>query len=310
MEACQPRPDGLAYVCQPCTVIHGISNFLQQAGKSGILSEANQNSSVSSLARSIGQQLERAGFLQEMPSIITAAQLLRQLQDKPELVAAALADPLFEFGARDASAAGWQLTNIHIHLQQLFGVQIKLGSLWPQGELEATIWPALVSPVMQLILGVLQHVSLCLTQLPDGAQEPPKALFTLLAQATYVADYPATAVTVAMLSPHGHLQQHRQGRQQQQTREGIRQELVHSPYSCQALCLLMVTSAYGMVQHQKATGALPRSGTGGNSSSGGGTNTASWAARSRRADNDAAATAATPSMEEPPDALISFSNSW
>jgi hypothetical protein len=290
-----------------------------EAQESGIIAKEGSNA-VNSLARSVGQQLERSGLLQRLPNAITAAaQQLQQLQDRPELITAGLKDSPAGGLSLEVPAATSQLTSTHMHLQQLLSMLLTLQSLWPQGELEVRIWPALAPSLMQLHVGVLQHVSVCLDQL-SGDQEPPVLLLGLLAQAIVVADCVAMPAALQVLGPDMNPdnlrpQQQQGGRQQQQqqqqTLQGIRQELLQSPCACQAVCLMMVVNSYGSMLLQQI-GTLPGNGTNSSCSSNTGSSSheaCNSAATSRRADR-APATAATSADDDPTTLPHSLRCSW
>jgi hypothetical protein len=239
LEACQHRSGSqLLPMCQSCSWVAALSTFLAQAQQAGIIPEPGKDT-TSSLSLSIGQQLERAGLLQQLPAVITAAaKQLAYLQDRPEAVATGLAEP----DAGTPPLGSSQLSSIHTHTRQLMSVLQVQAPLWPQDKLKARVLPALVLPLMQLLVRLMQHVSLCLQQLPEVLEEPPMALVTLLESAlTVAAQFIPTAHNILAVDINKQ-QQHRQLQL-----HSIRQDLVQSPYPFQATCLLVTIIAYALM---------------------------------------------------------------
>jgi hypothetical protein len=172
-------------VWQPCNWVYALGTFLAQAQKADVLPE--DSGTVNALSISLRQQLERAGFAQHLASAITeAAQQLADLQDRPEAIAAGLAElsasPIIDQDPMSMSPAAWALVHIYPHLQQLTFLLQVLGFLWPQDELRITTLPALINPVMELLVRLVQHASLCLSHLPDNLAEHPLPFVPLLAR--------------------------------------------------------------------------------------------------------------------------------
>jgi hypothetical protein len=235
-------------VCQPFNSnwVAALSTFLSQAQQSGVVPEPDKET-TSSLSLSIGQQLERAGRLQQLPAVITAAaQQLADLQDRPEAIAAGLLEPAADTSLEPSPEH--QLSSIHAHLRQLLSVLQLLAPLWPQDKLKAKVYPALVLPLMQLLVHLMQHVSLCLEQLPEALEEPLMSLVALLEGTCTVATCLTLPAALDVLNTD--IRQQQQHRQQQLS--SVRLELLQSPYPIQAVCLLSTIIAYThMLQWQR-----------------------------------------------------------
>lgn len=202
--------------------------FLAQAEKDGILPQ--DSATVNCLSLSLRQQLERASFAQHLASAMTeAAQQLTDLQDRPDLIAAGLAklkqNPLDAKDPFSMSSSAWVLVHIDPHLKQLTFLLQMLGFLWPQAELMTRTLPALIHPVMQLLVRLMQHASLFLSQLPDNLEEHPlqfvPMMAHLLVQSCAAADATVVHAAVYMLNslPNPQQQQQQQMHQMQQQQQ-------------------------------------------------------------------------------------------
>jgi hypothetical protein len=213
-----------------------------------------------SLSLSIGQQLERAGFLKHLPAVITAtAQQLADLQDRPEVIAAGLAVPLDPMFLLQPTPF-WQVNSIHSHVQQLVIVLKLMRPLWRIDDLWVRVIPALVPSMMQLLVRLMQHVSLCLSQLPDSLEEAPTTHMGMLLRACTATACFIYPVANDILSPYNF--------QQSQQRWQLQQELVLSPYSRRApaeavaarALLLLLAAAAATAPQAAATAALVAAG--------------------------------------------------
>jgi hypothetical protein len=267
--------------------VNALSALLLEAHKGGILSTSPQGG-TGSLSLSIGQQLERAGLLHHLPAVITeAAEQLAELQDSDLIAAELMAATVGRQFAAQLKSSGLvgsganvtvnkstsQLAITHAHLDHLMTVLQMLGCLWSRDELLARVLPPLVLTLMQLLVQLLQHVSVYVSQLPDDL-ESAMPIMSLLAQANAVSGCIVAPVAHDILSDEPRFTPQQQQQQQQQRQQQQRQELLLSADASQAVCLLLVVAAYARMLHgQQSAGS-------GSSSSGSSRGSASSSAAS------------------------------
>jgi hypothetical protein len=259
-------------VSQPGSWIYTLSVFLRQAQQDGAITADAQ---VNSLGSKLGQQLESAGFLQQLPAVISeAAQQLADLQGKPEAVLAGLAESASGAKASQMSQAAWQYFVMFDNLQYLLALLGFVRALWLKDQLTARVYQPSVLPLMQLFVRLMQHASFCLSQLSDSPQTSTMIYHKVLMHAHTVVTQMVVPVAHRIMDPDAPKPQ-QQGQQQPAERpeqkealEAMQQELAQSPYACQATGLLLVISSYaGILQRQYAAGTLPLAGSGSSSSS-------------------------------------------
>lgn len=137
-----------------------------QAQQHGAIRQAN------SLPLALGQQLESAGLLQQLPAVISdAAQQLADLQDKPAAVVAGLAESASGANTSRMSPAAWRYFSIMDNLQHLLALLGYIRLLWPPDKLVARLYQPNALPLMQLFVRLMQHASFCTSKLPDSPQE-------------------------------------------------------------------------------------------------------------------------------------------
>jgi hypothetical protein len=256
LAACRNRSGALPSVSEPGSWLYALSVFVHQAQQHGAIPVDGQ---VNKPSLALGQQLERAGLLQQLPAVITeAAHHLAELQDKPEVVAAGLAQSTSGYNTSKMSAAGWRLLAVYDNLQQLLALLVDTKALWPQEQLMSKVHQVNLIPLSQLFVRLLQQVSFCLSQLPDSLGMTTTVFIKVLVQAHCTMGFNFAPAADAIMSAAAEQQQRRQ---QQQALEAAQQELAQSPYVCQAARLLVVISSYlGMLQRQSAASTSGGSG--------------------------------------------------
>lgn len=239
LSVCQQHSGALHPAGQPC--VEALHVFLRTAMMAGITPDIYQPSSnTNSMSLSIGRQLERAGVLTLLPTLLAAAaDQLAATQQGAVYIAEGLADPLYGGVRWEQSAAG-RLTTLHGHVADLLQLLLLLEPCWPSDEFERRILPTLTVGISQLLLRLLQHVSLCLQQLRPGC-EPPAPLTQLLLKVDLVADRCFIPAAYKLLWLDGDAPRTQQQRQQKQR---LQQLAVESPYPVQAASLLLVLHAY------------------------------------------------------------------